>query len=300
MDLLIVGSIAYDTLKTPRGSVKDAMGGAAVHGSLAASRLCKNVSIAGVVGSDYRKQDLALLREQGIDISGVETQEGRTFRWSGAYEGDMAVAKTLNTELGVFGMFDPMLPQGLRRPKLLFLANIHPSIQMKILKQTGKPAFTLLDTMNYWIASQKAELVKVVRLVDGLIVNDQEIRQLTGQVSLVKAVKKALGMGPKVVVLKRGEHGASLHTAKGTFQVPAFPVENVVDPTGAGDSFAGGFIGHLARGKVIQERSLREAMLYGTAVASLNVEDFSVRRVLKSKRQDVEARVLALKRMMAL
>jgi sugar/nucleoside kinase (ribokinase family) len=300
MSLLIVGSVAYDTYSTPFGRVKEAMGGAAVHAALAASRLARAVSVVGVVGSDYRQADLALLARQGIDISGIERAQGRSFRWAGRYEGDMAQAQTLKTELGVFGSFNPALPRALARPRFLFLANIHPAVQGAVLRQAGKPAFTLLDTMNYWIASQKPALLKVIRAVDGLIVNDQELRQLTGAGTLAVAAKKALALGPKVLILKRGEHGASLHTRKGSFFVPAYPVAKVLDPTGAGDSFAGGFIGHLARVGSTQERRLREAMLYGTAMASFNVEDFSVKRVLKTRGPAIEARVRALKAMIAL
>jgi sugar/nucleoside kinase (ribokinase family) len=300
MELLVVGSVAYDTYKTPFGSVKGAMGGAAVHAALAASRLTRGVAVAGVVGRDYRQADLDLLACQGIDVSGVAHAAGRTFRWTGKYAGDMAQAQTLKTELGVFATFNPVLPKALASPKFLFLANIHPAVQASVLRQAGKPSFTLLDTMNYWIASQKPALLKVIRGVDGLIINDQEIRQLTGAGTLAAAAQKVLALGPKVLILKRGEHGASLHTRRGSFQVPAYPVDKVLDPTGAGDSFAGGFIGHLAHVKATDERRLREAMLYGTAMASFNVEDFSVRRVLKTARPAIEARVRGLKAMITL
>jgi len=300
MSLLIVGSVAYDSYETPFGSVKEAMGGAAVHAALAASRLARPVAVVGVVGRDYKQADLALLSRQGIDISGIERAEGRTFRWTGRYQGAMAQAETLKTELGVFGAFNPSLPKALARPRFLFLANIHPAVQAAVLAQAGSPAFTLLDTMNYWIASQKAALLKVIRAVDGLIVNDQELRQLTGAGTLAVAAEKALALGPKVLILKRGEHGASLHTRKGSFAVPAYPVAKVLDPTGAGDSFAGGFIGCLAKAGSVAEPRLREAMLYGTAMASFNVEDFSVKRVLKVKGPAIAARVKALKAMITL
>ncbi len=300
MELLLVGSVAYDTYRTPFGSVKGAMGGAAVHAALAASRLTRGVAVVGVVGRDYRQADLGLLERQGIDVSGIARAAGRTFRWTGRYQGDMAQAQTLKTELGVFGSFNPALPTALARPKFLFLANIHPAVQAAVLRQAGRPVFTLLDTMNYWIASQRPALLQVIRGVDGLIVNDQEIRQLTGAGTLAAAAKKVLTLGPKVLILKRGEHGASLHTRQGSFQVPAYPVDKVLDPTGAGDSFAGGFIGHLARAKAVDGRRLREAMLYGTAMASFNVEGFSVRRVLRTARPAVEARVKALQAMITL
>jgi sugar/nucleoside kinase (ribokinase family) len=301
MRLVIVGSVAYDTYSTPFGKVRDALGGAATHAALAASRLTQGLGVVGVVGTDFKAADLRLLEAQGISTQGVERAQGRTFRWTGRYTGSMGVAETLKTELGVFGTFDPVLPSALRGPAFLFLANIHPLVQLKVLQQAGRPRFTLLDTMNYWIASQKPALLKVIRKVDGLIVNDQEARQLTGKSTLIQAARAILAQGPKVLILKRGEHGASLYLKGGqSFHVPAYAVERVLDPTGAGDSFAGGFIGHLARRGAADGLRLREAMLYGTAMASFNVEDFSVRRVLKVTRPAVEARVRELRTMIRL
>ncbi len=296
MKLGIVGSLAYDTYSTPRGRVERALGGSATHAMLAAAFFTRPVGLVGVVGEDFKDRHLGFLRQKGADLEGVARVPGKTFHWKGRYQGDMGVAETLATELGVFASFDPRVPASVARAPFLFLANIDPSVQSKVLDQ-ARPRFTLLDTMNYWIASKKAALLKVVRRVDALILNDQELRQLTGEAVLTRAARAALKLGPKVLVLKRGEHGASLFTASGVFQVPAYPVGEVKDPTGAGDSFAGGFIGSLARSGRVDAAALRQAMAYGTVMASFNVEEFSVDKVGRLRPADIRKRHSELRKM---
>lgn len=296
MKLVIVGSVAYDTYSTPHGKVSRILGGSATHASVAASYFVQ-AGVVGVVGDDFHPDHVKTLKRRAIDVRGLATAPGKTFHWTGKYEGDMSVAQTLSTDLGVFAGFDPKLPEAYRGAPFLFLANIEPSIQSKVLDQAGKPRFTLLDTMNYWIQGRKPALLKAVRRVDCVILNDQELRLLTGKHNLHEAARSVLKMGPGYVVLKKGEHGAVLYTKNATFHVPAFPVGRVKDPTGAGDSFAGGFIGSLAKGGKVDSASLRLAMAMGTCLASFNVEDFSIRRTGGLKKAEIAGRLRTLKSM---
>jgi sugar/nucleoside kinase (ribokinase family) len=289
--------VALDTLSSPHGHRSRIIGGAATHASVAASFFTSSLGLVGVVGRDFPPRYRRLLRSRGVDLAGLADAPGRTFHWKGRYEGDMAVAHTLATELGVFATFDPVVPQAWRRAPFLFLANIEPGIQLRVLEQMRATRFSLLDTMNLWIATRRKALLKVVARVDALVLNDQEIRQLTGEQALIKAARACLRLGPKAVFLKRGEHGASLVTPGSFFHLPAFPTEAVVDPTGAGDSFAGGLMGWLARRGGTGAKDLRRAMAAGVVLSSFQVEGFSLERTLRLKAPEIAARLKALRSM---
>ncbi|HTB35314.1 MAG TPA: PfkB family carbohydrate kinase, partial [bacterium] len=279
--LVTVGSVAFDTLSTPHGSRKRVIGGAATHASVAASYFAPSLGLVGVVGEDFPAAYRAVLKRRKVGLEGLSTAKGRTFHWQGRYDGDMAVAQTLKTELGVFATFDPKVPAAWRRAPFLFLANIEPSIQEKVLKQMTAVKFSLLDTMNLWIDIRRAALLKVVKQVDAVVLNDMEIRQLTGESSLIKAARACLKLGPSYVFLKRGEHGATLIGKHEYFHLPAYPTDKVVDPTGAGDSFAGGLMGWLARAGRASGTTLRAGMAAGVVLSSFQVEGFSLERTVR-------------------
>ena len=288
--LVIVGSVALDTVKTPFGQVKDALGGAATYSSYAASFFSKP-GIVGVVGSDFPEKHLRLLQKQGVDTSGVAVgKSGKTFRWEGYYEYDMNEAKTVKTELGVFASFKPQLPASYKDAEYVFLANIDPELQLDVLQQVRKPKLVLLDTMNYWINNKKRQLLEVVKKADILLLNDSEARQLFETPNLVKAAASALKLGPKFVIIKKGEHGALLFSDGSHFSAPGYPLEAIRDPTGCGDSFAGALIGYLAGKKSSDEKKLRKAIIYGSVVASFNAEDFSLERMKRLTKGDIEKR----------
>lgn len=297
MRLVTVGSVALDTLSTPHGKRVRIIGGAATHASVAASFFVDRPGIVGVVGSDFPAAYRRLLLSRGVDLEGLSVAEGKTFHWKGSYEGDMGVARTLSTELGVFASFDPQVPLAWRKAPFLFLANIEPGIQERVLDQMTRPRFSLLDTMNLWIATRRQALLKVIRRVDAVVLNDQEIRQLTGEHSLIKAAMACLRLGPKLVFLKRGEHGASLVGAREFFHLPAFPTAAVLDPTGAGDSFAGGLMGWLAGKGKTEPKDLRAAMAAGVVLSSFQVEGFSLERTLRLKPAQISARLKTLRAM---
>ncbi|MES2201592.1 MAG: PfkB family carbohydrate kinase [candidate division FCPU426 bacterium] len=297
MKLVIVGSVALDTLATPAGAVKRALGGAATHAAVAASFFTDKLGIVGVVGDDFPAAFPKLLRSRKIDLGGLSQVTGKTFHWKGRYEGDMAVAKTLHTELGVFAGFDPVLPAAYRSAPFVFCGNIVPEIQSKVLDQASRSSFKVLDTMNLWIATKKKALLNAIKRVDAVVLNDQEIRQLTGVHSLILAAKALLKAGPRFVLLKRGEHGASLISKNEYFHLPAFPTEKVRDPTGAGDSFAGGLIGSLTAAGRVDKGTLRRAMASGIVMSSFQVEDFSLWRTVKLKRPEIENRLKRLRAM---
>ena len=289
MDLMVVGSVAYDSVETPAGKRADMLGGSATHFSLA-SALFTKPGLVAVVGNDFRDTDLALLREHGVDLSGLTTANGPTFRWGGRYHEDMHGRDTLFTHLNVFESFEPQL-QGIHRDaSLVFLANIHPALQQRVLDQSNSPGFVAMDTMNLWIDVARSELETVLKGVDGLFINDEEVRQLTGEHSIVAAAASVQLMGPELVVVKRGEHGALIFHADERFFVPAFPVQTVVDPTGAGDSFAGGFMGYVAASDSVEPATLRQAMIYGTASASRCVEAFSTEQLEARSLDEIESR----------
>jgi sugar/nucleoside kinase (ribokinase family) len=276
MSLLVVGSVALDSIFTPFGETADTLGGSAVHFSVAAS-LLHPVRVVGVVGSDFPTRELERLAPRGIDWTGVERAEGESFRWKGKYSYDLQSRETLETRLGVFASFAPKLPLGWRDARYLFLGNIDPVLQLNVLDQMTRPALVVCDTMNYWIQSKKPELLELLKRLDILLVNDSEARELSGDWNIHRAGKWILARGPKRVVIKRGEHGAILIEPTRTFYVPAYPLEEVFDPTGAGDAFAGGFMGYLARVDSTAPGQLRRAMVYGAAMGSFAVQGFGVK-----------------------
>lgn len=277
MSLLVVGSVAYDTVKTPYGEVEDVLGGSAAYFAVAASYFT-NVRIVAVVGEDFGHSSLALLQRRGIDVSGLEVGAGKTFRWSGEYSADLNERTTLATHLNVFESFRPKLRREDVGVPFLFLGNIDPDLQHEVLHET-RPGFSACDTMNFWIEGKEASLKRLLGAVDGLVINDAEARQLAGELNTVTAARRLLDLGLEFLVIKRGEYGAALFSGGRYFAVPAYPVERPADPTGAGDSFAGGFMGHLARAGKTSGAVLRESMLYGSVLASFCVEDFSLKRI---------------------
>jgi len=296
-NLVIVGSIALDTVKTPFGQVKDALGGAAVYSSFAASFFAKP-AIVGVVGKDFPQHHLVTLQQRGVCTDGVEIDEnGKTFRWEGAYEYDMNEAKTIKTELGVFANFRPNLPDSFRDAEYVFLANIDPELQLNVLEQVKKPRLVLLDTMNFWIQNKRKQLLEVIKRSDVLLLNDGEARQLFETANLVKAAQSALKLGPKYIIIKKGEHGALLFSDGSHFSAPGYPLETIKDPTGCGDSFAGALIGYLAGRGNVTERDIRKAIIYGSVIASFNAEDFSLERQKRLTHNEIEARYKEFERM---
>ncbi len=277
MSVLVVGSVALDTIATPFGSVEDAVGGSATYISAAASYFVSPVRLVGVVGGDFPPKGLAFLEERGIDLEGLEVvADGKTFRWSGRYHYDLNMRDTLATDLNVFEKFDPKIPERDRKIRSVCLGNIDPVLQRKVLQQMEGPRIVVCDTMNYWIEGKREELEKTLTMINILILNDSEARLLSKEPNLIKAAKVIRGMGPTVVIIKKGEHGALLLTDSMVFSAPAYPMENIFDPTGAGDSFAGGFIGWLARTEDMSEENLKRAVIYGSTLASFCVEKFGV------------------------
>lgn len=292
MTLLVVGSIALDSIFTPFGETADALGGSAVYFSVAGSIL-HPVQVVGVIGKDYPRHELESLTSRGIDWGGVEQAEGESFRWKGKYSYDLQSRETLETRLGVFADFQPRLPPAFRSAKFVFLGNIDPDLQLGVLEQVSRPELVVCDTMNYWIQGKKASLLQLLSRVDVLMVNDSEARELSGDWNIHRAGRWILRHGPKRVVIKQGEHGALLIEPRRTFYVPAYPLENVFDPTGAGDAFAGGFMAYLARTKSVAEDNVRRAMVYGAAMGSYAVEQFGIRGFDRITLPDVEQRVRA-------
>lgn len=276
--LLVVGSVGLDTVETPLGCVADALGGAAVYSSVAASFFAP-VRMVGVVGDDFPEEHVQFLRSRGVDLAGLETARGRSFRWSGRYDFDLNQAKTLSTELNVFADFRPKIPGAYADSPYVFLANIDPELQLEVLDQMRGPKLAACDTMNYWIENKPDALEKVLRRVDAAFMNDAEARQLCCTGSIIKAGARIRQMGPSIVVIKKGEHGAVVFSEGEFFAAPSYPLEEVVDPTGAGDSFAGGFMGYLAHTDDLSGRNIRKAVIYGSVLASFDVEDFSLGRL---------------------
>ncbi len=298
MSLTVVGSIAFDSVRTPFGERERMLGGSAVHFALAASFFC-DVHVVGPVGDDFSGEHTELLRSRGIDTSDIERVEGgSTFFWAGHYEHDLNVAHTDDTQLGVFADFAPKLSDGSRSASTLFLGNIQPDLQQEVRSQCSAARFAALDSMNLWIETARDSLVEAISKVDCVLLNDAEIRMLTGEPNLAKAAKALQAMGPSVVVAKRGEYGAALFDSHGFFALPGMPLEEVRDPTGAGDSFAGGFLGYLdgTDGDPTSE-DFRKAMAYGTVLASFNVEEFGTERVSRLKRDEIDARLGELRSM---
>jgi len=290
MSILVVGSIALDTVETPYGKVNDSPGGSALYFSTAASFFAP-VNVVGVVGEDFDFNLVDFLKAKQVDLSGLKVEKGDTFRWGGRYHDNMNQRDTLFTYLNVFEKFKPEIPENYRSSKFVFLANIHPELQLEVLKSINSPTLTILDTMNFWISGSRAALEKVIERVDVMILNDEEIRELTGIQNINIASRAILKMGPKVLVVKKGEHGAVLITKDDFFSAPAYPVEKVVDPTGAGDSFAGGFVGYLACCTKLNDTDFRKAVAYGSTVASFSVESFSFDMLKRITREDIDKRL---------
>ena len=296
MSVLVVGSVAYDSIETPKGSVDKALGGSATYFSSVASFFTK-VNAVGVVGEDYDFDKINYLKERGVGLEGVIQVPGETFSWGGVYGDDPNDRETTFTNLGVFADFDPEIPTEYKNADYVFLANIDPDLQLKVLSQVDNPKLVVLDTMNFWIEGKLESLIRVIEQVDILIVNDSEAKQLTGMNDLFKASKKLLDMGLKYLVIKKGEHGAILISEDNMFFSAIYPVENVVDPTGAGDTFAGGFLGYIGGEDKTDWATLKKAVIYGTASASFTVEDFSVERLIGISKKDIENRVASIKEM---
>jgi sugar/nucleoside kinase (ribokinase family) len=279
--ILVVGSLAYDSIKTPVGAVERALGGSANYFSVAASILSA-VRVVGVVGNDYGQDDKKILEKRNVDLQGMTVKNGQTFHWSGFYDDNLNEAQTLATDLNVFADFDPVLPAAYHDSKFVFLANIDPVLQAKVLEQVKNPVYTGMDTMNFWIQSKRADLLKVLQRVQILLINEGESKMLTAEPNAISASHQLLKMGPEAVVIKRGEYGVILnHREKGLFILPAFPIPEVVDPTGAGDTFAGGFFGSLSQnGKKPTFDDLKKACFVGSALASFTVQDFGLKSLL--------------------
>ena len=296
MSVLIVGSTALDSIKTPKAENPRLLGGSASHAGVAAS-FFSPVNLVGVVGDDFPRKYIELYRRHGIDLEGLQVQNGKTFHWSGEYEVNMNRRRTLATELGVFEKFNPVLPKSYRHSPFVLLANIAPALQSHVLDQMARPKFVVADTMDLWLNIALNDLLKLIKRVDLFVLNDTEAQQLTQEDNVVVALKKLHKLGPRYVIIKKGEHGSMLSTGKELFIAPAFPLEKVVDPTGAGDSFVGGMIGYLAAAKGSIEKNLRLAMIYGSVVASFCCEGYGLTRTDKVKRTDIEKRVKALEKM---
>jgi sugar/nucleoside kinase (ribokinase family) len=296
MSLLVVGSVALDSVETPFGVKEDVLGGSATYFSTSASFFTPTKVVA-VVGEDFPEPHLRFLRERGVDLEGLTRQPGRTFRWKGRYGWQLNEAETLDTQLNVFQSFSPQLPESYRDSRFVFLGNIHPELQSQVLDQVRQPHLVAADTMNFWITGSRPALLKTLQRVDLLFVNDAEARQLAGEHNIVRAARSILSMGPRRVVIKRGEYGALLFDQEHIFACPALPLAEVFDPTGAGDTFAGGFMGTLAHAQRLDARTLRRAMVMGSVMASFTVEKFSLERLRDLSRSDIHARFSEFKRL---
>ncbi|MCH7490212.1 MAG: sugar kinase [Gemmatimonadetes bacterium] len=292
MGLLVVGSIALDSVETPFGSTTDALGGSATFFAYAAA-FFHPVQVVGVVGDDFPSAELDRLAERGVDLSGVEHARGASFRWKGRYSADFQNRETLDTQLGVFATFEPKLPEAFRRAKLVFLGNIDPTLQSNVLDQTETPDLVVCDTMNYWIQGAPELLLELMKRIDVLMVNDSEARQLSGDWNVYRSARWILDRGPKMVIIKQGEYGAFMVDETGVFCVPGYPLEEICDPTGAGDAFAGGFMGHLGRTGDLSPANMRRAMVFGSTTGSFAVERFSVERFLEIGPAEIAARARA-------
>jgi sugar/nucleoside kinase (ribokinase family) len=297
MSLLVVGSVAFDEVETPFGKCEKMLGGSASHFSVSASYFT-DVRVVAVVGGDFGAEERSVFDDHGIDTSDLEcVPEGKTFRWRGRYDYDLNVAHTLDTQLNVFADFKPKLSEAAKKSRLLFLGNIQPDLQREVREQVPNAELVALDTMNLWIDITRAALQRTIEVVDVMIINDAEARQLTEIPNLVKAARTILSWGPKALVVKRGEYGAALFTKEDYFAIPAYPLESVFDPTGAGDTFAGGFMGYLASQDKLDEAAMRRAMIFGSVMASFNVEEFGTERVKRLTQDEINDRFRAFKQM---
>lgn len=293
MSLVIIGSVAFDAIETPFGKTDKIVGGAATYASLAASYFYKKVKIVGVVGEDFHQEDIQNFNDHGIDTEGLQIKKGeKSFFWSGKYHNDMNSRDTLVTELNVLGTFDPIIPENYQDCEFLMLGNLTPQVQQTVInRMKNRPRLIVLDTMNFWMDIALDDLLAVIKNIDVLTINDAEARQLSGEYSLVKAAHKIMAMGPKYLIIKKGEHGALLFNEDQIFSAPALPLADVFDPTGAGDTFAGGFIGYLAQVDTINFNNMKNAIIYGSALASFCVEKFGTERIKNLSQEEIQARV---------
>jgi len=297
MSLLVVGSVAFDAVETPFGKCEKMLGGSASHFSISASYYT-DVRVVGVVGGDFGDEELQVFDSHGVDTSDLERiNDGKTFFWRGRYDYDLNVAHTLDTQLNVFAEFNPKLSQTSKQTRLVFLGNIQPDLQREVREQVPDAELVALDTMNLWIDTARESLLKTIEGVDVVMINDAEARQLTEVPNLIKAARTILSWGPKALIVKRGEYGAALFTEQSYFAIPAYPLESVFDPTGAGDTFAGGFMGYLASQLTLDEAAMRRAMIFGSVMASFNVEEFGTARVQRLTEEEINERFRAFKQM---
>lgn len=294
MGIVVVGTVAFDTVETPFGRGENVLGGSATYFSTSAS-FFSDVSLVAVVGEDFPEEHVSFLKSREIDLQGLQRIPGKTFHWSGKYGYDLNEAQTLDTQLNVLLDFKPELPAAYRKTDVLFLANIDPELQLQVLDQVENPRLTACDSMNFWISSKPEALKEVMKRVDIVVINEGESRMLTGEPNLVKAARQIIGLGCKRLVVKRGEYGVLMFTADTVFAVPAWPLEEVFDPTGAGDTFAGGFMGYLANTGDLSEEGVRQALVFGSVMASFNVEDFSLNRMKRLSYPEIEARYRSFK-----
>lgn len=290
MSIIVLGTTALDTVKTPRGKRYEMLGGSAVHFSMSASFFTQ-VNLVAIVGRDFPARHINFLKKKGVNLTSLVVEDGKTFRWEGEYSGDLNTALTLNTQLGVLSVFRPRIAEHQKAIENIFLANVDPDIQCHLLGMMRKPRLIGLDSMNYWIDHKRPSLVKLLKKIHIFVANDAEARSLSGESNLIKAAKRLHKMGAPIVVVKKGEHGVLVYYDNVIFSLPAFPVEKIVDPTGAGDTFAGGFMGYLTKTKKIDTRAIKKAIMYGTIMASFNVEGFGTERSSKVTRRDVETRM---------
>ena len=294
--VLTVGSVAFDSIKTPFGEASRVVGGAATYFSIAAS-FFTDVRLVGVVGEDFGTEHLQVFDGRRVDLTGLQRVPGETFRWKGEYSFDLNARETIYTHLNVFDDFRPTIPESFRASPFVFLANIHPALQLEVLEQVTAPDFVALDTMNYWIEGTRDELLRVLKRVHVLVINDAEARELSGEANLVKAARVIRELGPRRVVIKRGEYGVLMTHGDGFFAAPGMPLEDVLDPTGAGDTFAGGFVGYLAASEQLSDQVLTQAIIAGSTMASFAVEDFGLDRLLRLTEADVRERFTQFKRL---
>jgi sugar/nucleoside kinase (ribokinase family) len=293
MSLLVIGSVAFDAIETPFGKTDKIIGGAATYIALSSSYLANQVNLVAVVGGDFPKEDIKLLQDHGVNTEGLQIKEDeKSFFWSGKYHNDMNSRDTLVTELNVLENFDPVIPASYQSSDYVMLGNLAPDVQRKVVERMeNKPKLIAMDTMNFWMDIAREELDKTIAMVDVLIINDEEARQLSGEYALVTAAKKIMAMGPKYLIIKKGEHGALLFQGENVYFCPALPLESVFDPTGAGDTFAGGFIGHLAKTDDISFENMKHAVVYGSAMASFCVEKFGTERIVNLTQEEIASRV---------
>ena len=290
MSILVLGTVALDTVKTPFGRRKHMLGGSAAHFAMSA-RLFTNVNLVAIIGEDFPPKYIDFLRKKGVILTSLIKESGRTFKWEGEYKGDLNSALTLNTELGVLSAFRPSISEEQRKIKYIFLANVDPDIQRHLLSSMHSPVLVGLDSMNYWIHHKRAALLRLLKKVNIYVANDQEARALSGETNLIKAARCLYSYGPRMVLIKKGEHGVFFYSDKFIFSIPAYPTDKVIDPTGAGDTFAGGFMGYLTQAKKISSQTLKNAIACGTVCASFNVEDFGLDRTARLTLKDLESRL---------